>query len=218
MYQTLVNGVPWSQDEIAALKKRNLSRMPLPIEFEKNGKPWIRAAESCPRCGGSGRYPSREYQGVCLQCQGDGYILTQKRILSDKEKAQRERARARKQARAQKAWEARQEELRAKEETKRAQEEAEAKAKAEKLAHLQWVGEEGQKVELTLKLIFCKAFDSPYGTKLFHLMEDPQGNKIIYSGTTNLFPEGTDTITRTFKIKSHEESEQYGKSTKVGLR
>ena len=216
--QTLVNGVPWNANEIAALKELNLKKAPKPHQFEKNGKIWERTAEPCPRCGGSGRYPSFEYQGVCLKCMGDGFFISERRVLTDKEKAQRERAKARKA-------EKKAQELKAqmkKWEEEKAQKEAEAKAKAEekaqKLAKLQWIGEVGQKVELTLKLILCKPFESLYGVKLFHLMEDPNGNKVIYSGMSSLFPEGEDTITRTFKIKSHDESEEWGKSTKVSLR
>lgn len=217
MFQQMVNGVPWNQDEIAALKKRNLSRMPIPVEFEKNGKPWIKAAESCPRCGGSGRYPSREYQGICLQCQGDGYILTQKRILSDKEKAQRERAKARKAARIQAQVEAHAQgrvKAEAEAEAKRL---AEEEAKKAALSKLQWVGTVGEYIELTLTLKTCKSFENNFGGyNYFQVMETSEGNKVIYSGSKYLFSE-QDTITRKFKVKSHEEND-YGKSTKVGLR
>lgn len=217
MFQQMVNGVPWDQDEIAALKKRNLSRMPIPVEFEKNGKPWIKAAESCPRCGGSGRYPSREYQGICLQCQGDGYILTQKRILSDKEKAQRERAKARKAARIQAQVEAQAQERAKAEAEAEAKRLAEEEAKKAALFKLQWVGTVGEYIELTLTLKTCKSFENNFnGYNYFQVMETPEGNKVIYSGSKYLFSE-QDTITRKFKVKSHEEND-YGKSTKVSLR
>lgn len=217
MFQQMVNGVPWNQDEITALKKRNLSRMPIPVEFEKNGKPWIKAAESCPRCGGSGRYPSREYQGICLQCQGDGYILTQKRILSDKEKAQRERAKARKTARIQAQVEAQAQERAKAEAEAEAKRLAEEEAKKAALSKLQWVGTVGEYIELTLTLKTCKSFENNFGGyNYFQVMETPEGNKVIYSGSKYLFSE-QDTITRKFKVKSHEEN-YYGKSTKVGLQ
>lgn len=32
--------------------------------------------ETCGRCGGTGKYPSSCYNGVCLGCQGQGYKLT----------------------------------------------------------------------------------------------------------------------------------------------
>lgn len=34
--------------------------------------------EFCERCGGSGRYPSSAWQGVCLGCSGQGRKLTRK--------------------------------------------------------------------------------------------------------------------------------------------
>lgn len=216
MFQQMVNGVPWNQDEIAALKKRNLSQMPIPVEFEKNGKPWIKAAESCPRCGGSGRYPSWEYQGICLQCQGDGYILTQKRILSDKEKARRERAKARKDARIQAQVEAHAQERAKAEAEAEAKRLAEEEAKKAALSKLQWVGTVGEYIELTLTLKTCKSFENNFGGyNYFQVMETPEGNKVIYSGSKYLFSE-QDIITRKFKVKSHEEND-YGKSTRVGL-
>lgn len=217
MIQQLVNGVPWNQEEIQALKKRNLSRMPLPVEFEKNDKPWVRAAESCPRCSGSGRYPSREYQGICLQCQGDGYIRTEKRILSDKEKAQRERAKARKAARLQAQLEAQAQERAKAEAEAEAKRLAEEEAKKAALSKLQWIGTVGESIELTLTLKTCKSFENNFGGyNYFQVMETPDGNKVIYSGSKYLFSE-QDTITRKFKVKSHDEND-YGKSTKVGLR
>ena len=217
--QTLVNGVPWNANEIAALKEFNLKKAPKPHQFEKNGKIWERTAEPCPRCGGSGRYPSLEYQGVCLKCMGDGFFISERRVLTDKEKAQRERAKARKAEKKAQELEAQMKKW----EEEKAQKEAEAKAKAEekaqKLAKLQWIGEVGQKVELTLTLQVCKVFYTDYGTKYFQVMTTPEGNKVIYSGK-DLFPnpEEQNTITATFKIKSHDESEDWGKSTKVSLR
>lgn len=217
MFQTLVNGVPWDSNHINSLKQKNLSRLPSPSEFEKNGKPWIRAAEPCPRCGGSGRYPSLVYQGICLQCQGAGYTITEKRILSDKEKAQRERAKARKAAKVQAQIEAHAQEKAKAEAEAEAKRLAEEEAKKAALAKLQWVGTVGEYIELTLTLKTCKSFENNFGGyNHFQVMETPEGNKVIYSGSKYLFSE-QDTITRRFKVKSHDEND-YGKSTKVGLK
>lgn len=216
--ETYINNTPWNFQEMEALKKSNLAKAPKPHTFEKNGKLWETTTCACDRCFGTGRFPSLNYNGICLKCNGSGLETSTHRVLSDKEKAQRERAKARKAAKKAKELEAHHQAWLEEQEKEKAEEEAKAKAKAEELAKLNWIGEEGQKVELTLKLILCKPFESLYGVKLFHLMEDPNGNKVIYSGMSSLFPEGEDTITRTFKIKAHQESEQYGKSTKVSLR
>lgn len=219
MVETQINGVKWDFEYLSSLKESNLKSAPSPSIFEVNGKPWERTSEPCPRCGGSGRYPSREWQGMCLKCQGAGYIITKHRILSDKEKAQRERAKARRDKRAQEKTKAHEEAHKAYLEKKKAQEEAKALEKAEKLAKLHWVGTVGQKIELTLTLQTCKVYENSYGrTCLFQVMSTPEGDKVIYSGTKDLFPEGVKTITQTFKIKSHEEDPNWGKSTKVSLR
>lgn len=73
--------------------------------FEKNGKPYERVEETCPRCGGHGIFyvavhngngvPAQPDGGTCYKCNGAGVVVTERRILDDKEKAQRERAKER---------------------------------------------------------------------------------------------------------------------------
>ena len=64
--------------------------------YEVNGKLWGTFTIPCRRCGGSGHY-SRDYNGctTCYRCQGKKYEVEERRILSDKEIAQREKARER---------------------------------------------------------------------------------------------------------------------------
>ena len=61
---------------------------------DRNGKPWELVALPCNRCGGSGYISCYGHvdRGVCFKCNGDGSIAKWRRILSDKEKLYRERA------------------------------------------------------------------------------------------------------------------------------
>lgn len=62
---------------------------------ERKGKPWELVSMSCTRCGGSGYVPYYVDGGVCFKCGGNGRELKWRRILTDKEKASRERAKVR---------------------------------------------------------------------------------------------------------------------------
>lgn len=65
--------------------------------YEKGGKPYIITYEACPRCGGTGNYSYNQIDGTrCFKCTGSMLVRVDKRILSDKEKATRERAKQRK--------------------------------------------------------------------------------------------------------------------------
>ena len=65
--------------------------------WTENNKPWEEVIIPCTRCGGSGRYSwNPQDQDRCFRCRGKGTEVISRRILSDKEQAQRERAKQRK--------------------------------------------------------------------------------------------------------------------------
>lgn len=58
----------------AARAKCRRDAQPTPTAFDgprtKNGFPLA----TCPKCGGTGHYPSSAYNGVCLKCTGTGFV------------------------------------------------------------------------------------------------------------------------------------------------
>jgi len=64
---------------------------------DRNGKPWELVEIPCDRCSGNGVIKSFHYvdRGVCFKCGGSGIETKWRRLLSDKEKAQRLRAKER---------------------------------------------------------------------------------------------------------------------------
>lgn len=70
--------------------------------FDDKGKEWGTYKIVCDRCGGSGYqndigWLRTDGVGRCFKCEGVGFITKDKRILTDKEKTQRERAKVRKE-------------------------------------------------------------------------------------------------------------------------
>jgi hypothetical protein len=62
--------------------------------FEKKGKPYQKVIKICSRCNGDGNYSYNELDGtICYGCHGSGIQVIEERILTDKEKEQKERAR-----------------------------------------------------------------------------------------------------------------------------
>lgn len=66
--------------------------------FEKKGKPYEKVIIICSRCGGDGNYSYNEVDGtICYGCQGSGVNIVERRILTEKEKEQREKAKQRRE-------------------------------------------------------------------------------------------------------------------------
>ena len=74
---------------------------PIGEPFLKSGKPYIRVAMPCPRCGGSGIYGGYIEGGRCFRCGGRGVEDKEVRVYTEKEYAalqrQKERAREKKE-------------------------------------------------------------------------------------------------------------------------
>lgn len=70
-------------------------------QFMKNGKLWEKVWVECWRCSGKGRIEpyAHVHGGICFKCNDERGYWQERRVLSDKEKAQRERAKERKEAR-----------------------------------------------------------------------------------------------------------------------
>ena len=69
---------------------------------DEKGKEWGTYKIECPRCDGRGfleriDWKMTDNEGRCFKCMGTGYIVKDKRILTEKEKEQREKAKVRRE-------------------------------------------------------------------------------------------------------------------------
>ena len=69
---------------------------------DEKGKEWGAYKIECPKCGGKGFLERPDWimtdnEGRCFKCMGTGYIVKDKRILTEKEKIQREKAKVRRE-------------------------------------------------------------------------------------------------------------------------
>jgi len=74
---------------------------------------------------------------------------------------------------------------------------------AAKDAKSEWIGEIGQRVEITLTVNYIVELDSYYGTSWLFICVDDKGNKVIYKGTSRSFPNKGETATVVAAIKEH---------------
>ena len=69
---------------------------------DEKGKEWGTYKIECPKCGGMGfleriDWKMTDNEGRCFKCMGTGYLIKDKRILTEKEKIQRGKAKARRE-------------------------------------------------------------------------------------------------------------------------
>lgn len=69
----------------------------------------------------------------------------------------------------------------------------------------EWVGEEGDRIGLKVKLNFIREYSSRYGDGLIYNMTDENENIIIYFGTVNLDFESKEYIMMRATVKKHDE-------------
>ena len=73
------------------------------IQYEVDGKLWERVVEPCDRCGGAGYsdiYSWKVNGGTCFKCGGSGKQVVERRVLTEKEKEQRAKAKIRRDEKA----------------------------------------------------------------------------------------------------------------------
>ena len=90
---------------------KNMERVGEP--FEREGKLYTEAIETCDRCGGSGVFacrvenghivPHPAYGGVCLKCEGEGKIAKVIRLYTESEYTSMQKAKERKRIKAEEA-------------------------------------------------------------------------------------------------------------------
>lgn len=88
-----------------------------------------------------------------------------------------------------------------------------AAKRAEEAATSQWIGTVGKREMFTLTIRHIVTMDGIYGTSFLHILNDAQGNVVIYKGTKLLGDRG-ETLTVKATVKEHGEREGV-KQTKI---
>lgn len=166
------------------------------IRIDKNGTKYFEGYVPCPRCDGKGGSLAWRYTGMtCYKCGGEKRVFMKWVERTPEYQAKLD---AKRQAK----WDAEQAKIDAE---RKAIEEAEAKAKAERDADIakqkeisQYVGNVGDKVQLTVKYDHSAWWEQPsysgFGTDTMfcHTFVDDQGNVLVWkTGTSFPIDEGT---------------------------
>jgi hypothetical protein len=203
---------------------------------EHDGETCVIERKACGRCGGSGRYPSSAYDGICLRCHGGGrrrikhtglkkYAQAAKRSATAREKRAAEwRAeqaeREEKMLEGQRRWCEENGYGRITFEERDAIREAERKAA---IAKKVWVGTIGEREEFTVTVVAMPSWNTHYGystqTVYCYIMEDPAGNKLIWKSAsyTELDRGVTARIKGTVKEHGEREGEKQTILTRVAV-
>lgn len=174
----------------------------------------VRIPNPCGRCGGSGRYPSSMYRGVCLKC-GGAYTVNRVRELSLVEFAREVKSKIAGRARAKKKrleWERATTgtgETFAERDARRQQERVEAEQRRleereRKAAASRYVGVIGEKLELTVTVTHMAEFEGQYGLWTLVGMEDTAGNALVWWATGRPGVKRGDRRVMHATVKKHE--------------
>ncbi len=195
------------------------------IKIDRNGSKHFEGDITCDRCGGRGYYAigvmnghpvlSPHDGGVCWKCGGTGKVHGKWIERTAEYQAKLDARRAERQAKRQAEWEAKQAELDRIRKQKEAEEEAkrlaeEARIKALK-AISQYVGEVGEKLDITGTHVRTAWFDvrsfSGYGTDRMyvHTFKDADGNVIVWKTSKWLDLNEGDSVRIRGTVKEHSE-------------
>ena len=185
------------------------------IKIDRNGSKHYRGMIPCDRCGGVGGADAWKYTGwTCYKCGGERMIeatwIERTPEYQAKLDAKREARRKAAEEQFEKEKAERLAKIKAEEERKRAEEE---RIKAEK-AISQYVGTEGEKIQINVVYEFTASFEvrDPFGrpeTRYIHSFKDEAGDKLVWK--TGTYPawvfdlEKGDKIEIKGTVKAHSE-------------
>jgi len=174
--------------------------------------------ETCSRCGGAGVWMTGEItftvNGVqdrhCFKCNGSGKEFF--KTSPEQREKNREAARKRKEAKMIAEREAREAQERLEnngytlEEIREQQIKEREEARKLEAAQSEWLGEVGEKVELTGTCIFAKAYEGFYGWKTLFIIKTEDGSIAKFYTTSQTFDdvEKGNTVEMTGKVKSQD--------------
>ena len=154
----------------------------------KNGNKLWGTVTRCYKCQGTGKVIWNYMNGICFDCNGNGWYYYKERELTPANLAKLEAKRAKEREQ----WEREEAEREAK------RQEEEARREAERLAEIernrgQFVGEIGQKieVEVTLERTFSyevPCFNAPWKTDLItgYVFKTDEGNTLVWKTTGSI--------------------------------
>jgi RNA 3'-terminal phosphate cyclase len=190
---------------------------------DEKGKQWETITETCDRCGGRGLFAVAVHNGqpkwaqpdagVCYKCHGEGHVHTDRRVLTEKEKAARERAHARKEVRRLAKVEARAEIIRDEVAEKLADEADDLLFELECLDRIaarkaisQFQGTIGEKITVTVTMKNFINIETRFGSKTIVIMEDEAKNVFKWFTSSSTFEAQIgDTVAIIGTVKEHEE-------------
>ena len=184
------------------------------IKTDRNGTEYYEVVTRCPRCGGQGGQDAWIYTGwTCYECGGDrnyrrSYI---EKVYTPEYEAKLIERRAKREAEKRSKYEEEHaEEIKARkaEEAKR---EEERKRLEELKARSQYIGNEGDKIDINVTLEHKAHYTARFGyretTILVYNFRDDQGNKLIWKTSSgfNRSTENGEKLHIKATIKAHEE-------------
>ena len=203
------------------------------IKIDRNGSKHYEGLVECDRCQGRGWYaigvhnnqlvPSHVDNAVCWKCHGKGKVRGKWIERTPEYQAKLDAKREAKRAKELAECEAKNKEREAEEARKQAEEEAKRIAEEERIkaerAISQFVGEEGEKLMLTVTYIgspyFKRKSFGGYGEEecYIHNFKDADGNKLIWVTTKGLRLEEGAQVTLKGTVKGHREYKEEKQTT-----
>ena len=170
----------------------------------KNGNIQITTKALCDRCNSEDgiyyigvcnghKVPSYVDQGVCFKCLGRGYVMQKQILMTPENEAKRQAKIAKERQKAQEAAAKLEAERKAEEERKAAEEARKAAEEAARKAISQYVGQIGERLEMTLTLKFSAHFEVPsfagFGTDTMyvHNLVDDNGNVFVWKTSKGIY-------------------------------
>ena len=188
------------------------------VKTDNNGTKYFKEECKCLKCAGRGTLSWTDYaEGRCFDCNGTGIVEEIVKEYTEEHKAKLDAQRAKRMEKrmAEHAAEiAEQEAINA--EIQRKEEEKKAQREAEK-AKSQYIGSVGDKITVTVTLMFEASYDTKFGTTYIYSFRDDEGNTLVWKTTSSMvldeydargyviFVQKGDKVTFSATIKDHTE-------------
>lgn len=186
------------------------------IRVDRNGTKYYEGMCTCGRCGGAGGGDQWKYTGwTCYECGGSGKVMGKWKEYTPEYEAKLEAKRAAKRAEQERIWAEEEAKREAERKAREAEEEAARKAEEERIkaekAISQYVGTEGERIDMQATYIGSASFDVPsfsgFGmeTMYIHMFKDENGNKLVWKTGKGIGLERETQVSLRGTIKAHSE-------------
>lgn len=195
------------------------------IRIDRNGTKYYKGMVECDRCNGLGLYATGVCNGrlvitpvdngICHKCGGARKVMRTWKEYTPEYEAKLEAKRAAKRAEQDRIWAEEEEKREAERKAREAEEEAARKAEEERIkaekAISQYVGTEGERIDMQATYIGSASFDVPsfsgFGmdTMYIHMFKDGNGNKLVWKTGKGIGLERETQVSLRGTIKAHSE-------------